>query len=208
MNKLFKNKSNPGYKYVILIYTTTITKTMHTFVKLSIYSNRYEEEFMINKRSIWFLTLFSLILVLSVYYITMPSELLLNTNGNYNKEEPNVKIEESTALTALRVEADNEMLKELDELKLILMDQNTTLEEKNKSLDKMKEINLNRGEEEKLENKILEEFKLQSFVKIEGNNIKIVIKSKTHNNELANNIMRKVQENFEQKKYISVKFTD
>ena len=38
---------------------------------------------MINKRSIWFLTLFSLILVLSVYYITMPSELLLNTNGNY-----------------------------------------------------------------------------------------------------------------------------
>ena len=31
---------------------------------------------MVNKQKIWFLTLFSLILVLSVYYITMPSELL------------------------------------------------------------------------------------------------------------------------------------
>ena len=37
---------------------------------------------MINKKSIWFLTLFSLILVLSVYYVTMPSELLL-TNRQY-----------------------------------------------------------------------------------------------------------------------------
>ena len=45
---------------------------------------------MINKKSIWFLTLFSLIIVLSIYYVTMPSELLLNTNGNYFKDEKNV----------------------------------------------------------------------------------------------------------------------
>ena len=38
---------------------------------------------MINKKNLWFLTLFSLVLVLSVYYITMPSELLLSTNGDY-----------------------------------------------------------------------------------------------------------------------------
>ena len=31
---------------------------------------------MINKQNLWFLTLFSLILVLSVYYITMPNDLL------------------------------------------------------------------------------------------------------------------------------------
>ena len=33
---------------------------------------------MINKQNLWFLTLFSLILVLSVYYITMPNDLLVN----------------------------------------------------------------------------------------------------------------------------------
>ena len=31
---------------------------------------------MINKQTLWFLTLFSLILVLGVYYITMPNDLL------------------------------------------------------------------------------------------------------------------------------------
>ena len=41
---------------------------------------------MINKKRLWFLTLFSLILVLSIYYITMPSELLLSTN-KINLEE-------------------------------------------------------------------------------------------------------------------------
>lgn len=165
---------------------------------------------MINKKSIWFLTLFSLILVLSVYYITMPSELLLNTNANYNKDnekEPTVEINESTALVALRVQKDEEMMKQIDELKLILTNNDSTIEQKNEAFDKMKELNTKRGEEEKIENKILEKFNLQAFVKIEGNEIQIVINSNEHDKKLANNIMRSVQENFEEQKYISVKFT-
>ena len=47
---------------------------------------------MINKKSLWFLTLFSLILVLSIYYITMPSELLLTTNKENIKEEKKVMV--------------------------------------------------------------------------------------------------------------------
>ena len=43
---------------------------------------------MINKQNLWFLTLFCLILVLSVYYVTMPSELLLtNATGNKDSEK-------------------------------------------------------------------------------------------------------------------------
>ena len=54
---------------------------------------------MINKQNLWFLTLFSLILVLSVYYVTMPNELLLKTdlekNGdNKNNEEKVNKLKE------------------------------------------------------------------------------------------------------------------
>ena len=66
---------------------------------------------MINKQSLWFLTLFSLILVLSVYYITMPNDLLISNNGNYlkteetNKEIDDVKttIKESELLVTMRV---------------------------------------------------------------------------------------------------------
>lgn len=165
---------------------------------------------MINKKSIWFLTLFSLILVLSVYYITMPSELLLNTNANYNKDkekEPTVEISESTALVALRVQNEEEMMKQIDELKLILTNNDSTIEQKNEAFNKMKELNTKRGEEEKIENKILEKFNLQAFVKIEGSEIQIVINSNEHDKKLANNIMRSVQEDFEEQKYISVKFT-
>ena len=55
--------------------------------------------------------------------------------------------------------------------------------------------------------KILEKFNLQAFVKIEGSEIQIVINSNEHDKKLANNIMRSVQEDFEEQKYISVKFT-
>ena len=65
---------------------------------------------MINKQSIWFLTLFSLILVLSVYYITMPNELLMTNNSKQTAsskeetEETSAVMQESEILTALRVE--------------------------------------------------------------------------------------------------------
>ena len=165
---------------------------------------------MINKKSIWFLTLFSLILVLSVYYITMPSELLLNTNANYidneNNETPTTTVTESTFLVALRVEAEEELLKEMENLQLILNSDETTVEEKNEAFDKMKELNINKGEEEKLENKIKEVYQLESFVKIRNDQIEIVINKAENDSDLANKIMRTIQEQYESQKYITVKF--
>jgi len=167
---------------------------------------------MINKKSLWFLTLFSLILVLSVYYVTMPNELLL-TNNNIQSEENQDKdsdvvleVTESSVLVALRVEADEEMLKSLDELKSILTDTETSVEEKNNAFEKMKDINITRGEEETLEKKILDEFKLNSFVKINGDQIRVVVASKENDSTLANNIMRSIQSSYTNKMYISVKF--
>ena len=170
---------------------------------------------MINKKNLWFVTLFSLILVLSVYYITMPSELLLTNNSNYlvngknddeEKESVDVKVEESDLLVALRVEANDQMASEVEKLKEILTNSDASVEEKNNAFEKMKLINITRGEEEELEKKILNEFKLKAFVKIDGDQIRVVIQSDKHDNELANNIMRSIQEKYQEKKYISVKF--
>lgn len=160
---------------------------------------------MINKKSIWFLTLFSLILVLSVYYITMPSELLISTNGDYTEEKPTAEVTESTVLVALRVKAEEELLKEMENLQLIL-NGDGTIEEKNKAFDKMKELNMNKGEEEKLENKIKEVYNLESFVKIRNGQIEVVVKKEENDSTLANNIMRTIQELYEEEKYITVKF--
>ena len=70
----------------------------------------------------------------------------------------------------------------------------------------LKNINNIRTEEEKLEKQIKEAFDLKAFVKINGDQIRVVISSDKHDNELANNIIRKIQENYEQNKYISIKF--
>lgn len=170
---------------------------------------------MINKRSLWFLTLFSLILVLSIYYVTMPSELLLTssneseqTEQNKEEDQPTVQIEESDLLAALRVESDTEMLNEIEDLKVILTNDEATTEEKNEAFEKIKDLNNNRGEEESLETKIKEEFKLNSFIKISGDQIKVTIDSSEHDQELANNIMRSIQSNYDTSKYITVKFQE
>ena len=148
---------------------------------------------MINKQNLWFLTLFCLILVLSVYYVTMPSELLLtnvNPDNGSDDSTPIVSIEESEILVALRVEADSQMQDELTDLKFILTNIDSTIEEKNEAFDKMKELNKNRGEEETLETEVKEKLNLKTFIKINGDQIRVVVDSSEHNETLANNIMR------------------
>ena len=168
---------------------------------------------MINKRSIWFLTLFCLILVLSVYYVTMPSELLLSTNSNYvNKETteetqtPTVEVTESTILTSLRVESDEQMMNEIQNLQTILTNKDSTVDEKNNAYEKIKQLNLNKGEEQQIEKQISDTYKLKSFVKVNGDQVRVVVLSKEHDSSLANNIMRTVQSNYENEMYVSVKF--
>ena len=164
---------------------------------------------MMNKKNLWFLTLFSLILVLSVYYITMPSELLLN-NTNFTtpttKIEEKVVIETSTLISALKAEENESYLKQLDSLKLILMDKEKSVEEKNNAFDQMKELNIHKSEEEKIEKQLNETFSLKTFVKIKDDQIKVVVDNDEHDTSLANKIMNLVQSNFEEKMYITVQF--
>ena len=166
---------------------------------------------MINKQNLWFLTLFSLILVLSVYYITMPNELLLkeeisSNNQDLETEKVNVELEESEILVALRVDLEEDRLTLKKDLESILTSSETTTDEKNEAYDKLKYLNTVFGEEEKLENKIKETFNIESFVEINNNEINIIAISNSHDIKLANDIMRTVQSQYENKVYITVSF--
>ena len=160
---------------------------------------------MVNKKGVWFLTLFSLILVLSVYYITMPTELLIS-NSIEEDIKPTVKAEESSILVALRVESDENVEKEIENLKKIISDSNSSIEDKNAAFEKMKELNANRSKEEILEEKIKSEYNLETFIKIEENNVNVTINNEEHSTELANKIMRSIQEEYKEKLKITVKF--
>ena len=163
---------------------------------------------MINKKNLWFLTLFSLVLVLSIYYVTMPEDLLEATTTDMNNinDNINVNIEESDTISALKVEDDSKTTETLNELESELSSDATTSEQKNNLYEQIKTINTNKGLEETLEKKIKNTYNCETFTKIENNSVKVVVDKCENSKSLANNIMRLVQDEFDNKMYISVQF--
>ena len=77
---------------------------------------------MINKQNLWFITLFSIIMVLSIYYLTMTDDALSSFNVPSNNDETtDVVIPESDTLIALKVADEEKMVAKISELENILL---------------------------------------------------------------------------------------
>lgn len=165
---------------------------------------------MINKQNLWFLTLFSLILVLGVYYVTMPSDLLkqaIQEKSNETKEEAVIEeVTEESALLAMRVSLEDERSEEMTILQEQLTNEKLTSAEKNNVYEQIKYLNEVQGKEASLEKKLKKEFELDCFVREETSNITCICISEKHSTELANNIMRTIQKEYKDKMKITVKF--
>ena len=164
---------------------------------------------MINKKNLWFLTLFSLVLVLSIYYVTMPDDLLktkVDAISDKKVKDVDMEVNSSDVIAALKVEDDTKNNDTLSELQAKLNDSNISAEEKNTVYEQIKIINTNSGIEESIEDKINDNYKCNTFAKIENTSVKVVVDECENSKSLANNIMRLVQEQFDNKMYISVQF--
>ena len=161
---------------------------------------------MINKSNLWFLTLSSIILVLSIYYIGGVNETDKMVFSANTSDEEVVVIEESEALTAMRISKEEEHLNELTVLQEVLLNQKSTTDEKNDAYEKIKLLNDKKSLEEKLESKILQEFKVTSFVEIDDDKIKAIISNKDDSFKLANNVIKLINANVKDDFYVTVKF--
>ena len=161
---------------------------------------------MIKKQNIWFITLFSLILVLSVYYLTMKDTKFEDLTILKETDKPTINTVENSYLVSLRVTDDEKLLKTMEDLQTTINNNDASFLEKNEAYETLKELNLNKGREMELEKLIKEKFNLNSYVKIIGDKINITIASDEHSKELANNIINEVQNKYEIQKYITVKF--
>lgn len=161
-----------------------------------------------NKQNLWFITLFSIILVLSIYYISMPSNILeeYTSNTSNNNETTVSELTPQTSLVALRVASDEELLNNINNLQNTITDKEKTVAEKNNAYEELMTLNENKGLEENIESKLKEKFEYDSFVKINKDQINIVISSSKHDKLIANNIIKEVQSMFDTKKYITIKF--
>ena len=121
-------------------------------------------------------------------------------------ETPVIELTESDALVALEVEKEEEKQTLMEEYQDILLNEKSTIQEKNNAYENMQKINSSKTEEEKIQKIIEEKFKLKSVVKIKDDTISIVVNKADHDNIIANNIIRSVQELYKDEKYITVKF--
>lgn len=168
---------------------------------------------MINKQSLWFLTLFSLILVLSVYYLTMPNDLLVSNNSKIKEaktektsKEIETTLKESELLVTMRVNLESEREEKIKDLRSTLTNEEASSEEKNSAYEQIKYITNLTSQESSLEEKIKKEFGIDSFINIDNNNIKVVAIKKDHDVNLANSIMKAIQSEFENKMSITIQF--
>ena len=120
-----------------------------------------------NKQNLWFITLFSIVLILSIYYISIPNNLLEEyTSSSGDSNNTSEVVNESSILVSLRVQDDEETLNTINELNTILLDKNKSKEEKNTAYESLKSINETKGLEEQIETMLKDEFKYDSFVSI------------------------------------------
>lgn len=162
---------------------------------------------MINKQNLWFITLFSLIMVLSIYYLTMSDDVLSTLNvSKTDNNASEVVVSENETLVSLKVANEEALVAKMEELQNILLNDTATLEEKNKAYEELQNINKQEGETEKIEQMLKKTYSLDSVVTIDGANIKVTIASTKHDTKLANNIIRSIQSLYSESKYITVKF--
>lgn len=163
---------------------------------------------MINKQNLWFVTLFSLILILGIYYVSIDDEVIksMQTTGIESNTSEVVNIEKSEELVSLEVENDEEKEALMEEYKKVLLDVNKSSEEINKAYENIKELNNIISMEDKLKKKIKDNFKLNSFVKIKDQFVSVTVSSKEHTKKSANDIIRSIQEEFESDMYITIKY--
>jgi len=129
---------------------------------------------MINKQNLWFVTLFSLIMVLSIYYLTMSDDTLSTLNVSANKNEgTKVVISENETLVALKVADEEAMVTKIEELQNTLLNATASLEEKNAAYEELQSINKNESSKETIVKLIKEKFSLDSYVKIKDNEINV-----------------------------------
>ena len=160
---------------------------------------------MINKQKLWFLTLFSLILVLSVYYVTMPRNLL-SVSDIKEDTTPTINMEDTNILDVLKEENNERVAKEIESLRKIVVDVETNIDDKNIAYEKIQKLEENKGKEEKIVSLIKEKLGFDTYVEIKNAKVNVVVSNKEHSYKIANDIIKLVSSSFDSDKSVTVKF--
>ena len=161
---------------------------------------------MINKPNLWFITLFSLIVVLSIYYVSLPEKSIISMVSSTSDLSDVVEISEADVLIALKVQEEEQILAEIESAQELLINTSSSIEQRNAAYKTLQKINNKKSQMQKIEKIIKDKFSLDSFVRIKDDVINITISGKDLGIDVVNKIIQEVQKLYTDQKYITVKF--
>ena len=134
-----------------------------------------------NRRLISFLSLFSLVLVLSIYYVLVPvSTTTLNSNDNLEEESGEVSVTdgEDAYFETLELAKVSKFNEDIDELNQIVASSNSTMDEKIQALEMIAQKNKMNKEEIALKQAIKEAGYSNAYVEYEDKTVNILVSKK------------------------------
>ncbi|WNS74183.1 SpoIIIAH-like family protein [Bacillus sp. DTU_2020_1000418_1_SI_GHA_SEK_038] len=175
---------------------------------------------LLKKQTVWLLTMLSLVVVLSVYYITSPEQ-----NGNnlanpteeaqQSNETAVENLDDSAIITnasgdemfeALRLKLNDERSKMIEELTAKMANTELPAEEISAAKDQIDLLDALAKKEEMLETLIRAMNYEDVLVRAEGKNVRVTVKAKELSRSAANDIIREVNNEIGGLQAVTVEF--
>jgi stage III sporulation protein AH len=178
---------------------------------------------LLKKQTVWLLTMLSLVVVLSVYYITSPEQksndlAAVQQKGkdqNQGKTKTEAKVDKTIVSTVAGDDAFEELRMKLDDLRSQQKEDLTTelastdipAVERSKVKDQMDKLNQTAQKEEILETLIKTMGYEDALVRADGEQVRVTVKSKKKPSATeANKIILQVKKEIGETNYVAVEF--
>lgn len=174
---------------------------------------------LLKKQTVWLLTMLSLVVVLSVYYVTSPEQKGSDLAGMEEKaagEMEAVESEDGKAIITntasdemfenLRLQLDDERSRMKEDLQEVLGQTDLPAEERMKAKDQIDELNEIAQKEAMLETLIRAMDYEDVLVRADGKKVQITVKAKDHSPAAANNIIQEVRNEIGKLEAVAVEF--
>lgn len=165
---------------------------------------------LLKKQTVWLLTMLSLVVVLSVYYITSPEQKVTNMANVEEKTSEKDSASESTTKSedgktvisgvasdevfeALRLELEDQRNETKEQLNEIIASTDLPAERRSEAHDQMKQLDELATKENVLETLIKTMGYDDALVRADGEKVRITVKSKKHSPAAANDIIQLVR---------------
>ncbi|MDQ0220805.1 SpoIIIAH-like family protein [Peribacillus cavernae] len=184
---------------------------------------------LLKKQTVWLLTMLSLVVVLSVYYLTTPEKKPTNMAATEQKEDkqqteqvkeemaekPSAKKSGASVVTkessdaafeSMRLEIDDNRSKQKEELTLVMANTDLSAEERSEAKKTIEELDAI-GEKEQIIESLIGAMNYDAaLVRVNGQDINITVKADKQSASAANDIIQLVSDEFEGMQNVAVDF--